>query len=388
MIPATLTAALPRLRSFARRYGTPLWTALLLLCAAAFFIQARADFARAIEIITTSSPLWIGLIVAAQVAGLAVTARTYQMVLRQCRKQVRLSRLIDLQLERKVVGTLVPAGGPASVYVFVRGVGRHGVCGEDALLTVGLRSVLGYVSFMSLLLPAVLLARPEGVFLAGAATLVGTFALLIGILLLLARYPRPAHWLAGRLPARAREMLARVRGHQIRLRALFSPYLLALAGQFANVVTLAAALYALGYSPSLVSVLAGYTVGTAVLTLAPVFQGIGVVEVSMAVTLQQFGAPAEVAIGATLLYRGATVWLPLLIGLAVQAARRIALPRPVSAPTPNRALAITSRPAWRGLITCALLVALMVTLSGSATTTTDRHDGPPLEASRIALTAR
>lgn len=388
MTPASITAALPRLRSFARRYGTPIWTVLLIVFAAAFFFRARADFASAIEIITTSSPLWIALIVAAQAAGLAVTARTYQLVLRCCRSDLGLIRLIDLQLERKVVGTLVPAGGPASVYVFVRGVGRHGICGEDALLTVGLRSAAGYVSFMSLLLPAILIARPDGVFLAGAAALVGSFAALAGIALLLSRYPRPGRWLRARMPARVREMLTHVRGHQIQPRTLVSPYMLALAGQLANVVTLAAALYALGYSPSLVSILAGYTVGTAVLTLAPVFQGIGVVEVSMAVTLQQFGAPADVAIGATLLYRGATVWLPLLVGLALQAARRIPRPAAGAAPLRPAPLPLSLRPVWRGVLTCAVMVVLMVTLSGSATTTTDHHDGPPLRANRIALTAR
>src|SRR5690606_39011497 len=126
--------------------------------------------------------------------------------------------------------------------------------------------------------------------------------------------------------ARLSAMLQHMRSHRTRLGDVGAPFVLALLGQLASVVTLAAAMYALGYTPSVVTVLAGYTVGTAAVTLAPAFQGIGIVEVSMAMTLQQFGVPAEIAIAATLLYRGATVWFPLLLGALSHAGSSLPVP--------------------------------------------------------------
>ena len=55
------------------------------------------------------------------------------------------------------------------------------------------------------------------------------------------------------------------------------------------------------------------------LLVAPVFNGIGFVEVSMAVALQQLGVPPAAAIGATLLTRAGELWLPLAAGIAFQA---------------------------------------------------------------------
>ncbi len=215
----------------------------------------------------------------------------------------------------------MPGGGPASVYVFVRGLGRERVPSEDAIFSIGVRSLLAFASFISLLLPALLLARPHGILLAGAITLIATFVVLVGLALLLLRFPRMLHRIERGIPARIAVMLARVRNHRLHLSNLITPYLLALASQLASIVTLAAALYAVGYSPSIITILAGYTVGTATVTLAPAFQGIGIVEVSMAVTLQQFGVPPSMALGAILLYRGGTVWFPLLLGVLLHTGR-------------------------------------------------------------------
>ena len=62
-----------------------------------------------------------------------------------------------------------------------------------------------------------------------------------------------------------------------------------------------------------------YVVGMVFLMVAPVFQGIGFVEVSMAVALQRLGVPPAAAIGATLLCRAGELWLPLAAGIVFQA---------------------------------------------------------------------
>ncbi|MEZ4522053.1 MAG: lysylphosphatidylglycerol synthase transmembrane domain-containing protein [Thermomicrobiales bacterium] len=323
MTTSSLHPPLAAARRFTRRYGQPLWVAGLTICAAIFFFQGRSDLSQAMDAISGSSPVWFGPMIAAQLAILIFAAGTYRIVLRHIGHRLGLRRLFALHMERKVIGTVVPAGGPASVYVFVRGLGRDKVSSEDALFTIGVRSLMGFSSFISLLLPAIVFVRPDGYLLAGGLGLIGSFVLLVGAIAWLTRRPATLRRIEQRVPARATGMVERLRDHRLGLNDLGMPYLLALLSQLANAATLAAALYALGHSPSIVSILAAYTVGTAAVTLAPAFQGIGIVEVSMAVTLQQFGIPPGIAIGATLLYRGGTVWFPLLLGAVFQAGRWI-----------------------------------------------------------------
>ncbi|CAN5642054.1 hypothetical protein BH23CHL2_BH23CHL2_21970 [soil metagenome] len=376
-------------RRLVLRYSPQIWIVTLTLFAALFLIQGRHDLARAFDALGSSSPLWISVIVAVQVGGLVISAISYQVLLRHTGHRLCLRRLVAIHLERKVIGTVVPAGGPASVYVFVRATGRDGVSSQDALLTVGVRSLLGYTSFISVLVPSLMLARPDGVLLLGAFTLIGGFILLTGLLLLLLRHQQTLDRIALRLPERLKAMLQHTRNHRTRPRDLLAPYLLALLGQFASVLTLTAALYALGYAPSVVSILAAYAVGTAAVTLAPAFQGIGVVEVSIAVTLQQFGVPADVAIGATLLYRGATVWLPLFLGAISHAGQRLPLPAtPEWRTRPELATLLSDGFLRKAVATPLALAVMMVMLSGSDSTH-PTHPAVELREheSRIHLTA-
>nr|MDQ3045056.1 lysylphosphatidylglycerol synthase domain-containing protein [Chloroflexota bacterium] len=86
------------------------------------------------------------------------------------------------------------------------------------------------------------------------------------------------------------------------------------------------ALQAVGQEVAFTVPLIAYVVGMIFLLVAPVFQGIGFVEVSMALALERLGVPAPAAIGATLLVRFGELWLPLGIGLLLQAASALPLP--------------------------------------------------------------
>jgi uncharacterized protein (TIRG00374 family) len=314
---------LTRLQQTSQIHRTALWTILLTGCAGFFFIQGRSDFAQAITTLSESSSQWILVVVCSQFLVLALAAATYQIMLRHTGHSLGFNRLFALHLERKVIGTIMPGGGPASVYVFVRGLGRDRVSSDDALFTIGARSLTGFAAFVSFLLPAMVLAQPQGALLAGALAVIVGFVVIASSVLLVFREPRTIQWIARHIPQRVATLIEHARGHQLGLNHLTMPYLLALISQLASIITLAAALKALGHTPSVVSILAAYTVGTTAVTLAPAFQGIGLVEVSMAFTLQQFGVPPGVAIGATLLFRVGTVWFPLLLGALYQTRRWI-----------------------------------------------------------------
>jgi uncharacterized protein (TIRG00374 family) len=300
-----------------------LWS--FVICIAIFLIHERSQLIRGADALTSSSPRWLGVMIGVQVMALVVGAVTYQVVLRRLGHHLRLRSLAALHLRRKVVGTIAPVGGPASVYVLVRGLGRHGVSSEDALFATGLRSLSGYLAFVSLLLPIVLLSKPGGLALASGAVAIGVLAVIVAAVTVVMGNDSRHQRLTARAPQRLTNLLLRARSHEIRPRDLARPTALALAGHLTNIFTMYVAILAVGHTPSISSVLLAYTVGAVFMTLMPVFQGIGVVEVTTAVTLEQFGVPAGAAVAATLLYRGATVWLPLLMGLALELGQRVGI---------------------------------------------------------------
>lgn len=314
-----------RSRAVLSRYGVFIWLALLLLLAIGFVSRQQDEIRQLGAALAAADQRWLAGIVAVQLVAIALSGLTYQVILRRLGHRICLRHLVDLHLQRHVVGTLTPVGGPASIYVLIRNLGRRGVSTEDAVLTTTLRSATGYASFVLLLIPTFLFHRPTGIALIGAAILIGmlvVFALVVFLLLHQTRHAHAPGRLQRRLPARAVAFVDHAREYGIRLPDLAWPFGVGLAQNLVNAATLFVALRAMHQDVSPVVVLVGFTAGTMFSLVAPVFQGIGLVEVSMAVALQQMGVPVPAAIGAALLFRLGDLWLPLILGLAAQAGRQ------------------------------------------------------------------
>ena len=82
------------------------------------------------------------------------------------------------------------------------------------------------------------------------------------------------------------------------------------------ILTLAATLHAFRGGRPLLQVGAAYPVATAIAKLAPTPGGLGALESAMIAGLTGFGLPAGEAVSATLAFRLATFWLPILPGWA------------------------------------------------------------------------
>jgi hypothetical protein len=204
------------------------------------------------------------------------------------------------------------------VVVFLRSLERSAVARDDALLALALKSATGYAAFVVLLIPGLVFARPSGPVMLGAGLLCAVLLLAVLFLAVLLRDGELHPVVARSVPTRATRFVARARAHRIRPSDLVKPFLLGLAINLTAASMLFVALRAVGQSVSPTQALAAYAVGNLFALVAPVFQGIGLVEASMVVTLQQLGVPAPAAVGATLLFRAADVWLPLTLGLLTQ----------------------------------------------------------------------
>src|SRR4029453_734438 len=83
----------------------------------------------------------------------------------------------------------------------------------------------------------------------------------------------------------------------------------------ADALTLQVCLLALGQPAAFDAAFVGLTIASIIATIGPVPLGLGSFEASAIATLRLMGVPFEAALSATLLYRGFTLWLPLLVGL-------------------------------------------------------------------------
>ncbi len=329
-------SAAARRRAFpvSGRAAAVVWLALLSALIGVFVLRQRAEIARMGGVLGDAAPGWLLGAAGIELLTLGLLGLQYQAVLDRLGHRLRWLPLVHAHLQRQVVGAVVPIGGPPSVYVFVRFLGRRGVPAARALFAVGLYSAAGYASVIVLLAPVVawlqIERRASDFILFGSALLAGLFGLLMAALVPLLRGRDLPGWLGRRIPARGRALLDELRGQALGAADLAGPLGIAVGVKVANIALLWACLHAAGQPAAPAAVLAGYAVGTVCTALTPVFQGLGMVELSMAVALQGFGVPLEAALAATLLFRLFELWLPLTLGLAAYPIerRRAALDAP------------------------------------------------------------
>jgi len=316
-----------------------LWLLLILGLTVYFGVSQKAEVARIRDTITGARYEWILALIGLEIVILALVAGAYRSLLRKLGHKIRLDTLVGVHLKRVVVGTVTPVGGPSSVLIFVHALRSRGVRPADALLAVSIKSVIGNIAFLILLVPVLFVQEPSALLIAGTGGLILLVAATAGILALALRSTKPPTWFLSRLPRKGLKFLAQIRSHNISIPALGGPFAIMMATKLAGVMMLFIALRAVGHSPDIQVPLMAYVVGMVFLMVAPVFQGIGFVEVSMAVALQKLGVPPAAAIGATLLTRAGELWLPLAAGIAFQAFETLsnrfkASPQPAVATVP------------------------------------------------------
>jgi uncharacterized protein (TIRG00374 family) len=303
-----------RARAAVVRHSTFCWVSVFAVALGFFAWRQHHEIHRVGGAVSSADPRWIILLLLVHLSVLVVAAASYRLVLRRLGHTVPLKDCVQIHLQRHVVGTITPVGGPASVYVLIRALGRRGISTNDALLTTTIRSAVGYTAFIAMLVPALALQRPSPLIAGASAAL----ALLLGVMLLamsyLLRRPQSPDRLSRRVPGFVRRFLQDASAHGIRARDLLAPLGLSLGQNMAGAASVYICLRALGFEAAFATALVGYAIGNLFTIIAPVFQGLGVVELTMAFALHQQGIPMTEAVAVTLLYRLGDVWFPLLLG--------------------------------------------------------------------------
>ena len=223
----------------------------LLTFAAVFLTGQRDDLQSGFTLLLRVDPIWFAALLVIQILLLAVSAMTYQKTLVLLGHRLSLWRLIDVHLQRHLIGTIAPLGGPASVYVFVRAMGKRGISVNDALFAIALCGGLGALAFATLVVPTVIASDPPPIITAAAVGMSVSVMVIIAVLALLMRPQDVPERLERRLPGRMVEFAAQARRHEVCLRDLFLPFFLAIIMNLGSVVMLYVSLQAVGQDVSI-----------------------------------------------------------------------------------------------------------------------------------------
>jgi len=310
-------------RAAISRWGTIIWLVLVAFLAAFVIFKGREELRSTFHELRTAKLWWVGVAIVVQAISLLFNGASYGVVLKRLGRPLSLWQTTDAHLQRAAISTVTPIGGPASVFAFVRYVGHLGIPAEDALVTIAVRSAGVNITFIALLIPGAYLNHTTRGYIVAAVASV--FFILFAFLFWKANrdnwetaiqgVSRLPHWFSSRVTG----FITQFRDHGLKPVDLVWPTILSFLVRLTIIGVLYASLRALGEDPSLSLMINAYFASILASTVIPVFQGAGAVEAVVILTLKQGGVPADIAIGATLLWRLIDLWIPVGIGLILHA---------------------------------------------------------------------
>jgi uncharacterized protein (TIRG00374 family) len=296
--------------------------AALLVAGLAVAVLHWGDVKRFAALVAQSEPLWLIVATLLQLGTYAGLAAQWGLALRNGHSGVGRGELFRLTLAKHFADQVVPTAGVSGNVVLVDRLMRLGVKRGKAVATLLLQIVGYYISYAlgALWVLVVLWWKSRtSVLLTGAVFLfVGVAAGIPALILWLHRrgQGRMPGWVMRWSKTRSFfEMVGEAPREMIRDRSLIAWLTLLNAVVFlADTGTMHSCLLALGVHAPLSASYVAFMMASIAVILGPVPMGLGSFEAVSIAMLRLFGVPFEAAISATLMFRGFTLWLPLIPG--------------------------------------------------------------------------
>ncbi|NTW45712.1 MAG: flippase-like domain-containing protein [Candidatus Moranbacteria bacterium] len=287
------------------------------------------------ELASEAEPWWLSVAVAAQVLTYAANGQVWNIATRAVGKRFSARFLVRLSVEKLTVDQLLPSAGVAGHVGVLQALRRAGVSSAVALEAVFLDIISFHIAYAVATAVALAILSFHHDVTSVVLAALGVFAIIsvtvptLAVVLLRRRDlldMLPA-WLTRRsFPARLLSAVSRMTsdnvlaGRNISFSVLFQAIVFVLDG-----ATLWATLHAVGVHTAFGTALAAFVVGAVAGTVSFVPGGIGTFEFAVTTTLIGLGVPFEGALTGVLIFRGLTLWLPLVPGI-VMAHRDFGLP--------------------------------------------------------------
>lgn len=274
------------------------------------------------ELMTKARPLWLAVAAGFQLLTYLGLAAQWWLVLHRADTKEHGASLVRLTFAKHFADQVIPTAGVSGNVLLVDRLVAMGVARKYAVAALILQIVAYYVSYAAgaLWVLVVLWWKSRSTALLTASVMV-FLVVAIGIPVLVLwlhkrgqeRIPRPIRrWakaqnffkLVGEAP---RDL---VRDPWL----IFSISALNALVFIADVATMHACLLALGIHAPLGASYVAFMMATIAVILGPIPMGLGSYEAVSIAMLRLFGVPFEAALSSTLLFRGFTLWLPLIPG--------------------------------------------------------------------------
>jgi len=296
--------------------------AAMLIAGIVIAVLHWGDVKRFGTLLTEAKPLWLLLAVLLQFATYVGLATQWWLTLRRGRTPEEGGDLLRLTFAKHFADQVIPTAGMSGNVLLVDRLVSLGVPRENAVAALLLQIIAYYLSYAlgALWVLVVLWWKSRMSWLLTAAVLV--------FLVVAAGVP----WLTLWLHRRGQEKIPRWIAGWSKAKHFFElvgdapsklvrdPKLIAwltalnLAVFVADAGTMQACVHALGVHAPLSAGYVAFMFASIAVILGPIPMGLGSFEAVSIAMLRLFGVPFEAALSATLLFRGFTLWLPLVPG--------------------------------------------------------------------------
>lgn len=272
-----------------------------------------------------AQPAWLIAAILSQISTYICVAIVWRLVLFRLESPLPLSTLVPLSIAKLFADQALPSGGVSGAAFFLYALTRRGVSDKTAFRTFVLTTVAFFFAFLlasiiSLFALSTADAAPPA--LAASISVFAAIFLFLAVAASLFFIYKPAvtpAWIANhRWTAKASEFIGAAARDIGQKPALFSQAtLIQFSVRMLDGLTLYLVFQAIGVDASLPGCFFAVVIASAAATIGPIPMGLGTFEAGMIAALRVFGAGLEDALTATLVYRGLSLWLPLLPGFVI-----------------------------------------------------------------------
>lgn len=295
----------------------------LLLAGLAVFALRQVEWERFTEIVQRAEPVYLLGAVLLQIGTYLCAAGTLQRGIKASGVSRSLMGLVPLGLAKLFVDQVVPTGGLGGTVLVVRALERRGVERGVATAAVVVNTLAFYASYaMAVAWVVGYLWMRHGISrtILVLVTVFAIYATAMPVLILWmvygSRRKRP-RWLS-RIPGLEKAICAMEEAPTSTLRHPML-FLESIALQLGIIVldglTLDFLLRSIGHPPTFNVAFTSFVLASIAATLSLLPGGVGSFEAGCVAALRYLGMPLEVALTGTLLFRGLTLWLPMLPGI-------------------------------------------------------------------------
>lgn len=272
-----------------------------------------------------AKPKWLGFAALSQLATYGCLAIVWARVLARIATPVSVFSLYSLSVAKLFADQAIPPNGVSGAVFFLHALVRRGVPHRLAFAVFVFNTAAFFTAFliatMICFLGLVTSDNTPPALAISVAAFAGVILLVLFVILivsLLSPTASPA-W-AAKIPKfeKAKEWVHTAAKHINAQRLLFfEATVLQFAIRMIDGVTLLLVFYAIGGELSYVACFFAVVTASITASIGPIPMGLGAYEAGMVTALKLFGASIEEAITVTLIFRGLSLWLPLLPGFYI-----------------------------------------------------------------------